>query len=47
MSTSKSDSWSFGVVLWEIVSQGRVPFSAYTNPQVVEMIESATTDRNS
>ncbi|XP_044039943.1 tyrosine-protein kinase Tec isoform X2 [Siniperca chuatsi] len=33
--SSKSDVWSFGVVMWEIYSEGRTPFEKSTNLDVV------------
>ncbi|KAG8005927.1 Tyrosine-protein kinase Tec, partial [Nibea albiflora] len=33
--SSKSDVWSFGVVMWEIYSEGRTPFENCTNFDVV------------
>ncbi|XP_074555485.1 tyrosine-protein kinase Tec [Halichoeres trimaculatus] len=33
--SSKSDVWSFGVVMWEIYSEGRTPFENRTNSEVV------------
>uniref|UniRef100_A0A671UQC2 Tyrosine-protein kinase n=1 Tax=Sparus aurata TaxID=8175 RepID=A0A671UQC2_SPAAU len=36
--SSKSDVWSFGVVMWEIYSEGRTPFENLTNLDVVNDI---------
>ncbi|XP_068164415.1 tyrosine-protein kinase Tec isoform X2 [Antennarius striatus] len=36
--SSKADVWSFGVVMWEIYSEGRTPFENYTNQDVVKDI---------
>ncbi|KAK2863294.1 hypothetical protein Q5P01_002827 [Channa striata] len=36
--SSKSDVWSFGVVMWEIYSEGRTPFENRTNLDVVNDI---------
>ncbi|XP_076581091.1 tyrosine-protein kinase Tec isoform X2 [Chaetodon auriga] len=36
--SSKSDVWSFGVVMWEIYSDGRTPFENCTNLDVVNDI---------
>jgi len=36
--SSKSDVWSYGVVMWEIMSGGKVPYPDYTNHQVVEKL---------
>eukprot|EP00049_Salpingoeca_infusionum_P011470 m.199363 g.199363 ORF g.199363 m.199363 type:complete len:677 (-) comp14939_c0_seq4:264-2294(-) len=33
-----SDVWAFGVVLWELVTFGKTPYSTMTNPQVVEAV---------
>ncbi|XP_053715332.1 tyrosine-protein kinase Tec [Synchiropus splendidus] len=33
--SSKSDVWSFGVLMWEIYSEGRTPFENRSNPDVV------------
>uniref|UniRef100_A0A665T8M3 Tyrosine-protein kinase n=1 Tax=Echeneis naucrates TaxID=173247 RepID=A0A665T8M3_ECHNA len=38
--SSKSDVWSFGVVMWEIYSEGRMPFENLTNQEVVVKITS-------
>uniref|UniRef100_A0A8D0A310 Tyrosine-protein kinase n=1 Tax=Sander lucioperca TaxID=283035 RepID=A0A8D0A310_SANLU len=36
--SSKSDVWSFGVVMWEIYSEGRTPFETHSNLDVVNDI---------
>ncbi|XP_021557344.1 tyrosine-protein kinase TXK [Neomonachus schauinslandi] len=36
--SSKSDVWSFGVLMWEVFTEGKMPFENKSNLQVVEAI---------
>ncbi|EPY80138.1 hypothetical protein CB1_000854017 [Camelus ferus] len=36
--SSKSDIWSFGVLMWEVFTEGKMPFENKSNLQVVEAI---------
>ncbi|MGH0168584.1 UNVERIFIED_CONTAM: hypothetical protein FKN15_058243 [Acipenser sinensis] len=35
----KSDVWSFGILLTEIVTYGRIPYPGMTNPEVIQNLE--------
>ncbi|XP_043841305.1 tyrosine-protein kinase Blk [Dromiciops gliroides] len=35
----KSDVWSFGVLLMEIITYGRIPYPGMTNPEVIRNLE--------
>lgn len=37
--TTCSDRWSFGIVLFEIISYGRSPYSGMTNTEVLEQLQ--------
>ncbi|KYO28559.1 hypothetical protein Y1Q_0005355 [Alligator mississippiensis] len=37
--TIKSDVWSFGILLTEIITYGRIPYPGMTNPEVIRNVE--------
>ncbi|XP_056418982.1 tyrosine-protein kinase Blk isoform X2 [Hyla sarda] len=37
--TIKSDVWSFGILLTEIVTYGRIPYPGMTNPEVIQLLD--------
>ncbi|XP_023362537.1 tyrosine-protein kinase TXK [Sarcophilus harrisii] len=36
--SSKSDVWSFGILMWEVFTEGKMPFAKESNLQVIEAI---------
>ncbi|KRT83614.1 protein kinase, partial [Oryctes borbonicus] len=38
--TSKTDVWSFGVLLWEIMSMGYMPYTGCANREVMQLVTS-------
>ncbi|XP_048884333.1 tyrosine-protein kinase receptor TYRO3 isoform X2 [Brienomyrus brachyistius] len=38
--TIKSDVWSFGVTMWEIVTRGKMPYAAVHNHELLDLLES-------
>ena len=37
--TSASDVWSFGVVMWEVISYGERPYWNWSNQDVIKAVE--------
>ncbi|XP_075057314.1 tyrosine-protein kinase Blk [Mixophyes fleayi] len=37
--TIKSDVWSFGILLIEIVTYGRIPYPGMSNPEVIQLLD--------
>ncbi|KAJ6654293.1 hypothetical protein lerEdw1_007215 [Lerista edwardsae] len=37
--TIKSDVWSFGILLTEIITYGRIPYPGMTNPEVIQNLD--------
>jgi len=37
--STKSDVWSFGIVLYEIITKGKIPYESFSNEEVVKQVE--------
>jgi serine/threonine protein kinase len=37
--TPESDVWAFGVLMWEVYTEGHFPYSGYSNEEVQEMLD--------
>ena len=37
--TTASDVWSFGIVMWEVVSYGERPYWNWSNQDVIQMVD--------
>jgi ephrin-B len=42
--TSSSDAWSFGIVMWEVMSYGERPYWNWSNQDVIKAIEKVGTN---
>jgi len=38
--STKSDMWSFGVTLWEICTDGELPYACFENGEILKQLES-------
>ncbi|XP_022243768.1 leukocyte tyrosine kinase receptor-like [Limulus polyphemus] len=38
--TSKTDTWSFGILLWEVMSLGYIPYPGRGNQEVIQLVTS-------
>lgn len=38
--TSKSDVWSFGVLLWELCTMGNIPYPGISNRELFKLLKS-------
>jgi serine/threonine protein kinase len=39
-STTKSDVWSYGVVIWELATYGENPYTGKENEEVIQFVKS-------
>lgn len=36
--SSKSDVWSYGILMWELWTGGKTPYPTFSNPQVLDEV---------
>ena len=36
--SSKSDVWSYGILMWELFTGGKTPYPTFSNPQVLDEV---------
>ena len=42
--SSKSDVWSYGILMWELWTGGKTPYPTFSNPQVLDEVNSDVID---
>ena len=42
--SSKSDVWSYGILMWELWTGGKTPYPTFSNPQVLDEVTYTNTN---